>query len=251
MSAFLDTVLRVSVYGTPVVAGLAFLVVLFVKELRPAIVAGLIAAFLFGLVGGISVGDAFGRSGMGADWGAMIATALIGLYACSGFLFGLGVAACISPRRRMLAPIAFIAGLALPVGLPVYRAEAQSAGERHWSEKQERQRRNPHALVNDVALSDDEDSGYRVRYVDDEGVIRASSEFISVVPYVVLPPGKHQLLLKADTPKAERMKLPWVLNETVEVQAGRLYKIRVKDGKATLVEVKRFKENSFRFEVRP
>jgi hypothetical protein len=242
MNGVHEGVFRLVVYGTPIVAGGGLLLVLFVKELRPALIAGFAAALLFGLIGGASVGDAFGRSGMGADWGAMIAMVLITLYACAGFLVGLGVAACLSPRHRIWAPIAFIAGLAVPVGLPVYRAHLRTTKEQLWVEKQERQRQSPHALVNDIALSDEEDSGYRIRFVDDEGVVRARSDVISVVPYVVLPPGKHRLLLKADTPKGERMKLPWVLKETVEVQAGRRYSLRVNQASVALIEVERFKE---------
>jgi hypothetical protein len=80
--------------------------------------------------------------------------------------------------------------------------------------------------------------------VDDKGVVRATNALISVVPYVVLPPGRHSLLLKADTPKGERMKLPWVLKESVEVEAGHFYKLEVANGKCRLVELRQINEQN-------
>ena len=143
-----------------------------------------------------------------------------------------------------------IASIAMVALFWFKETQRRADGERHWAETQDLQRRNPHALVNDIALPDEEDSGYRIRFVGDKGVVRASNKLVSVTPYVVLPPGKHWVVLHGDTAKAGRLKLEWFLQGSVEVEAGRLYKLQVADGHIRLVEVTRFKENSFRFEVR-
>lgn len=238
MVSFLDSILRLGLYSTPVIAGFTFLAVLSVKEWRPAIVSGFVGAIIFGFIVRASVGDVFHHdSGPGSDWGAAIATVAVGIYVCSGFIFGIGIAACISPRHRLIAPILLLLGLLVPIGIPASQKANRLAGERHWLQEQERERKNPHALVNDIALSDEEDSGYRIRYVDDHAVIRVTNALINAIPYVVLPPGKHHLTVKPDTWKGEDLKLPIIGEQDVEVQAGCFYRLQVTNGHAILIEV--------------
>ena len=238
MIPFLDGILRLALFGTPFIAGFTLLAVLFVKAWRPAIAGGFMGAIFFGFIGLASVGDVFHPdSGPGSDWAAALAAACVGLYVCSGFIFGVGIVACISPRHRFVALILLLIGLLLPIGTRFRAREVRIAGERHWLEEQELQRKNPHALVNDIALPDAEDSGYRIRYVDNHAVIRESNALMNVTSYVVLPPGKHWLTVKADTPKGEKLKLPIIGEQSVEVQAGDFYNLQVANGKAVLVEV--------------
>lgn len=242
MVPFLDGIMRLVLYGTPYIAGFTLLAVLFVKKWRTAIAGGFVGAIFFGFIKLASVGDAFHHDGMGAGWGGALAAVLVWLYACSGFIFGVGIFACISPRHRFTGAILLLIGLLLPVGIPVHSRETRIAGERHWLEKQELERSNPHALVNDIALPDEEDSGYRIRYVDDHVVIRASNATVNVTPYVVLPPGKHWLTVNADTPKGGKLNLPIIGVQRVEVQAGHFYKLLVTNGIVALVEVRQISE---------
>ena len=236
----IDSLFRLIVFGAPAVAGLTLVIILLVKEMRPAIGGGFVGALVFALIGFWSFGKDL-RSDSGWGWVALGAALLIGLYLCAGFIFGVGFAAAVSRRYRRISPLPLLFGLLVPFAMPLHSKVVRANGQRRWAEMQEFQRRNPHALVNDVALPDEEDSGYRVRFVDDQGVVRATNEFISVTPYVVLPPGKHRLVLHADTPKGDRLKLEWSLQDVVEVEAGHLYKLQVAKGKIKLAEVSRFR----------
>ena len=244
MTSFLDSLMIFAACGIPFIAGFTFLAGLCVKEWRPAIAGGLIGAILIGFVVTACVGGIFHSDGMGAGFGRGVAIVAIGLYACCGFVFGVGVFACLSPRRRVIGAILLLIGLLLPVGLPFRAREKRLTEERRWVDKQETERRNPHALVNDIDLPDEEDSGYRIRYVDNHAVIRASNAVFNVTPYVVLSPGKHWLTVKADTPKGNKLNLSIIGTQHAEVEAGHFYKLQVTNGKAILVEVNKISETN-------
>lgn len=243
MFQLFEKLMPLAVFGTAPVAGVVLIVALLVKDMRPAIIAGFLAALFFGTLGFCFFGaDLHSESGWG--WTAVGAGLKIGLNTCAGFVFGAGAAAAASRRYRLLSPLLLAIGLLLPTMLLLQPRVMRAEGERRWAEKQEIRRRNPHALVNDSTLPDEEDSGYRVRYVDDEGVVRANSDLTKAAPYVVLPPGRHKLVLHGDTAKAQRLKLEWFLPGEVEVEAGHLYKLRVEKSGIRLIEVPRFDDAS-------
>ena len=80
------------------------------------------------------------------------------------------------------------------------------------------------AVVNDVAVPAALDSGYRITKVDGKLVERARSQFVSVVPFVLLDEGEHTLSLQAASGKS----LPdTAVTATFEV--GKRYRLK-KDG---------------------
>ena len=250
MYSNIDSILRAILVSTPVAAALLFLFSLFLKARWKVAGSGIKSALLFAVIGLALFGKDL-NSDSGWGWVAVGAAFMIGIYACAGFIFGIGVAAAISKRYRCISALPILFGLLSPVTMPLHNKIVRAESERRWTEEQEMQRRNPHALVNDIALLDEEDSGYRIRFVDDKGVVRANSESIEVTPYVVLSPGKHRIVLHGDTPKAVRLKLEWSLQDSVEVEAGCLYNLQVTNGQIRLKEVDRFKEPNPESCVRP
>ncbi len=110
----IQSALLLALYGTPLAAGFVLVACLFSRERWALLAVGFACAMLFAFGGLVLLKSNFGGSGMGADWAAALAAVLIGVYACGGFLIGVGI---ILSRVRALRFIAFLlvaAGLAFP-----------------------------------------------------------------------------------------------------------------------------------------
>jgi hypothetical protein len=231
MHLSLDSLLRAIWLSTPLIAGLLLICALFLDNRWRVIGTGIAGAVIFAIV----AFAIFGRklsSEEGWGWVAIGAAVLIGIYTCAGFVFGIGAIAATSKRYRWSSSLLLLFGLLSPLSVPIHEKTVRLQKEREWEEKQEAIRRAPHALLNDSSLADDEDSGYRVRFVDDLGAVRAHGNRAD--SSVVIPAGKHELVLHGDTPKAQRLKLKWFLQQEVEVEAGCFYKLSVGNGKISL-----------------
>jgi len=233
MQLSLDSLLRAIMFGTPLLAGILLVFSLFLEDRWRVLGVGIAAAAIFAVVGLAIFGGKLG-SEEGWGWVALGAAVLIGIYICAGFVFGIGVTAAISKRYRWCSPFLLLLGLLSPLAMPVHSRIVRLENVRQWTEKQEAMRRAPHALLNDSSLADEEDSGYRVRFVDDMGAVREHRELAD--SYVVIPVGKHKLVLHGDTHKAQQLKLEWFLQQEVEVEAGCVYKLSVEKGRILLHE---------------
>ena len=85
------------------------------------------------------------------------------------------------------------------------------------------------AMINDVAIPQAMDAGYRVVAVDGEPADRARDEIQTLAPYVVLEPGTHTLTLESSETK-QRTAI------TAEVEPDKHYRIALEAGTPVLVE---------------
>jgi len=98
----------------------------------------------------------------------------------------------------------------------------------------------PHAIINDMTVRPEFETGYRVVAVDGKAVERAHgkvpSSISSFAPLAWVPPGKHSLTLQMDSDlKAKNAELPQEVTISAKLEADKKYRIAMKDGTATLV----------------
>lgn len=86
-----------------------------------------------------------------------------------------------------------------------------------------------YARINDVSQPPPLNSGYRVVAVDDEAEVRASGKVVTVVPVVLVPPGRRTFTIQSED--GTKQTFP----ATVEADAK--YRLALQDdGTATLVK---------------
>jgi len=86
------------------------------------------------------------------------------------------------------------------------------------------------ALLNDVAVRVEEDSGYRVISVNGKKEKRLSSSFVTVVPFVVVDPGVHVIgVRKTETSNPQS-------SFSANFEAGKRYRIKEERGTFLLIE---------------
>ncbi len=90
------------------------------------------------------------------------------------------------------------------------------------------------ATINDVAVPIEMDSGYRVVEINGEAPERMSHPFVTVVPYVVIIPGKNHIEIEPVDGNGKRESFYFT------PEAGVAYRISIKEGGGyTLVEDQR------------
>ncbi|HTB81214.1 MAG TPA: hypothetical protein VK717_10050 [Opitutaceae bacterium] len=96
------------------------------------------------------------------------------------------------------------------------------------------------ALIDDITSSNvGKLPDYRVVAVDGAVEKRASSNFVTMVPDVVVSPGTHMLTVKKRRLDGSADDSSQSISAKVEVEAGHQYWLRVVDGRITLTEEKR------------
>ena len=89
----------------------------------------------------------------------------------------------------------------------------------------------PHATINDLTVSAELDSGYRLIAVDGKPVEREEGIVNTVVPFAIVAPGNHTLTLEpqsaSNNPKTKI---------SVNVDAGKRYRFAVEKGNVVVVE---------------
>jgi hypothetical protein len=98
----------------------------------------------------------------------------------------------------------------------------------------------PHAIINDITVRPEFETGYRLVAVDGKPVERAHgkgmSSISSFVPYAWVQPGTHSLTLQMDNDfKAKNSELPQEVTISAKLEAEKKYRIAMKDGTATLI----------------
>jgi hypothetical protein len=87
------------------------------------------------------------------------------------------------------------------------------------------------ARINDVAVRQANDTGYRVASVDGRKPTRASSDYVTVVPLILVSPGAHTLGLKSENAGYPQLTI------SATVAAGKEYRIApAGKGNVALVE---------------
>ncbi len=99
----------------------------------------------------------------------------------------------------------------------------------------------PHAVVNDVSVRQEFDSGYTLVAVDGKPVERAHGKgmnsLVDYVPFAWVEPGTHSLTLKRSV--NSNSKIPPVKAEvtiTATLEANKRYRFDAKEGTVTLVD---------------
>jgi len=98
----------------------------------------------------------------------------------------------------------------------------------------------PHAIVNDMTVRPEFETGYRVVAVDGKPVERAHgkvpSSITSFAPLAWISPGSHSLTLQMDNDfKAKNSELPPEVTISAKLEADKKYRIAKKDGSVALV----------------
>ena len=98
----------------------------------------------------------------------------------------------------------------------------------------------PHAVINDMTVRPEFETGYRVVAVDGKPVERAHgkvpSSISSIAPLAWVQPGKHSLTLQMDNDlKEKHAELPQEVTISAKLEADKRYRIAMKDGTAALV----------------
>ncbi len=87
------------------------------------------------------------------------------------------------------------------------------------------------AIINDVAVRSQLDSGYRVTQVDGQAADRAQSKLVTVVPFVLVKPGERRLGLQ---PRTGEDLSP--IEVTATFDAGKRYRLKRDGDVVTVVE---------------
>jgi hypothetical protein len=98
----------------------------------------------------------------------------------------------------------------------------------------------PHAVINDMTVRPEFETGYRVVAVDGKPVERAHgkvpSSISSFAPLAWVQPGTHSLTLQMDNDfKAKNSDQPQEVTISAKLEADNKYRIARKDGTVTLV----------------
>ncbi len=88
-----------------------------------------------------------------------------------------------------------------------------------------------YAVINDIAVRQAFDSGYRLIAVDDRPEKRMQGRFVAFVPFALVNPGTRKLTLRNKDNVSDS-------NTTVvaNLKEGTRYHVKLKDGKLNLVE---------------
>jgi hypothetical protein len=98
---------------------------------------------------------------------------------------------------------------------------------------------NNHALLNDVSVKITEDSGYTVIAVNGKKETRVRSNFYTVVPYVVLEPGRNTIDVQKEMSLGSSGALPVQARFVAEVESWKEYRICLENGVFSLIEMHR------------
>ena len=98
----------------------------------------------------------------------------------------------------------------------------------------------PHAVINDMTVRPEFETGYRVVAVDGKPVERAHgkvpSSISSIAPLAWVEPGTHKLTLQMDNDlKAKNSDQPQELTISAKLEAEKKYRIAKKNGTVALV----------------
>ena len=94
------------------------------------------------------------------------------------------------------------------------------------------------AFINDVSIRFADDSGYRIVGINGQKEVRVESSFVSMVPYVVLEPGRNTIVVeKKEYLEGSAQILPRA-TFVAEVESGKTYKIVPAESSFGLVEIR-------------
>ncbi len=95
------------------------------------------------------------------------------------------------------------------------------------------------ALINDVAIPVNEDSGYEVIAVNGKPPNRVRNDYITMVPFVVLEPGPNMIEVKQKHGSAiGKSAMPKTSTFNVVVSKNKKYRIHFENGVFSLVDEK-------------
>ena len=89
----------------------------------------------------------------------------------------------------------------------------------------------PHAIINDVAVGQESDTGYHLAAVDGKPVERQRSHINTVVPFAIVAPGHHTLILEPKLGSNNKRT-----SIQVDVEEGKRYRFAVNEGNVVLIE---------------
>jgi hypothetical protein len=93
-----------------------------------------------------------------------------------------------------------------------------------------------YATINDVAVRVEHNSGYRVTAINGEKEVRVKSRFVTMVPFVVVSPGKNTIEVTREAGADSNSSFPEKASFIATVEEGKRYRIQFIKGVFSLLE---------------